>query len=203
MALNLIEMRTNVRLDLKDSVTPYRWSDDELNRHIKHAVLDVSQAAPLETKSTGVIIPTPASKDISIAALTGLILIDAVEYPVDQDPKRFRNYALWGTILTLLITDTPTAGAAVNVYYSKAHTIADASSTVPDYLDDLVAVGAAAYAALDWASYAIDQVTIGGDSTPREYLTWAQEKLAFYQKELKRYGRTSKLKIRQLYAEPR
>jgi len=36
--MNLSEMITLVRHDVNDEATPYQWSDEELTRHINHAV---------------------------------------------------------------------------------------------------------------------------------------------------------------------
>lgn len=264
--MDLPTMRTNVRRDLHDEdAADQRWSDDELDRHIGHAVLDISQAVPKQEISSGIVIPTPASKDVDISSLTGLILVDAAEYPTLEAPKRFRKFSVWGSTLSLLIDETPTAGAALNVYYSGAHaldqlvtdvwvantayvlgnlviptsghetgyqykcttagtshatteptwptvsgrTVIDSTvvwtciggSTLPRYLEDLCAMGAGAYAAVEWASYAINQVNVGGAPTPSEYLKWAQDRQTLFQKDLKRYARASRLKIARLYVE--
>ena len=51
--MTLSEMRTIVRRDLHDEdASNYRWTDDELDRHIAHAVKDFSEALPLEQKAT-------------------------------------------------------------------------------------------------------------------------------------------------------
>jgi len=202
MATTIATIRARIRKDLKDADS-IRWSDDELDRHIEHAVLDISQAVPLEAKDETLVIPTPASREIDISGVAGLIYVEAVEYPAAEYPKRYRDYKVWAGTLELLIEDTPTADDPVYLYYGKVHTVDDAASTLPGHLEDLCAVGAGAFAALEWANYAINQVNVGGEPTPREYLEWAQRRLDFYHKELKRYGRQSRLKIRQLYAEPR
>ena len=202
MATTIATIRARIRKDLKDEDS-IRWTDDELDRHIQHAVLDISQAVPLEAKDEALVIPTPASREIDISGVAGLIYVEAVEYPVAQYPKRYRDHKVWANTLELLISETPTADDPVYLYYGKVHTVDDAASSLPGHLEDLCAVGAGAFAALEWASYAINQVNVGGEPTPREYLAWARERLDFYHKELKRYGRQSRLKIRQLYAEPR
>ncbi|UCH43497.1 MAG: hypothetical protein JSW16_02845 [Dehalococcoidales bacterium] len=47
--MNLTDMRTIVRRDLHDEdAENYRWSNDELDRHIAHAVRDFSEAVPHE-----------------------------------------------------------------------------------------------------------------------------------------------------------
>jgi len=202
MATTIATIRARIRKDLKDEAS-IRWTDDELDRHIEHAVLDISQAVPLEAKDETLVIPTPASREIDISGVAGLIYVEAVEYPAGEYPKRYRDYKVWAGTLELLIEETPTADDPVYLYYGKVHTVDVTSSTLPGHLEDLCAVGAGAFAALEWANYAINQVNVGGEPTPREYLEWAQRRLDFYHKELKRYGRQSRLKIRQLYAEPR
>ena len=200
--MNLPTMRTRVRRDLKDEDS-VRWSDDELDRHIQHALLDIAQAVPLEAKDESLVIPNPASREINLSSIAGLIYVEAVEYPTGEYPRRFRQSRVWGNTLELLIDEAPVANAPVYLYYGKTHTLNDTTSTLPPYLEDLCAVGASAYAALEWASYTINQVNVGGEPTPREFLEWAQRRLDFYHKELKRYGRQSRLKIRQMFAETR
>jgi len=202
MATTIATIRARIRKDLKDEDS-IRWTDDEIDRHIQHAVLDISQAVPLEGKDEALVITTPTSREIDISGVAGLIYVEAVEYPAAEYPKRYRDYKVWANTLELLIEETPTAAESVYLYYGKVHTVDATASSLPGHLEDLCAVGAGAYAALEWAAYAINQVNVGGEPTPREYLTWAQGRLDFYHKELNRYGRQSRLKIRQLYAEPR
>ena len=202
MATTIATIRAAMRKDLKDEDS-IRWTDDELDRHIQHAVLDISQAVPLEGKDEALVITTPASREIDISGVAGLIYVEAVEYPTGEYPKRYRDHKVWANSLELLVDTMPTADDPVFLYYGKVHTVDDAASSLPGYLEDLCAVGAGAYAALEWASYAINQVNVGGETTPREYLEWSQRRMDYYHKELTRYGRQSRLKVRQLYAEPR
>ncbi len=51
--MNLAEMRARVRKDLHDEdAQNYRWSDSELERHIAHAVQELSLSVPLQAKAT-------------------------------------------------------------------------------------------------------------------------------------------------------
>ena len=84
--MNLSEMRAIVRRDLKDEdAANYRWTDNELDRHINHAVRELSEAIPYEQKATKA--TTADSRDIDIASLSDRIMVQAVEYPVDKFPK--------------------------------------------------------------------------------------------------------------------
>ena len=196
--MNLAEMRTRVRRDLHDEdAGNYRWTDDELNRHIDHAVRELSLAVPLEAKAT--LSTAAGSRDLSVSSLTGLVSIEAVEYPVGRYPPYYVRFSVWSSTLTLLIDGVPGAGESVNVYYGKLHTLDASGSTVPAPLEELLAIGAEAHAALEWASYATNRVNVGGAETWRNYLSWGQERLASFLKGLAKLGRKNAVRARQLY----
>ena len=197
--MDLTTMTTAVRRDLHDEdAANYRWTDDELHRHIDHAVSDVSRAVPLQLIEA-LVIADDDDKDIDISSVTDRVTVDSVEYPTDEDPRRFRRFSVWGDTLTLLVDDSVIAAEDVNMYYGKKHTLAG-TSTLPVYLEDLVATGAAAYATREWAAYAINQANVGGEDVPKQFLTWANERLDYYHKELKRQSRRSSIRVRELYS---
>ncbi len=193
--MDLGQMRTRLRRDLHDEdASSYRWSDAELDRHIDRALREVSQAAPWQVKAT---LTTSASRDLSLTSLAGLIVIEAVEYPVGQYPPIYVRFSRWGDTLTLLVDQTPSAGEQVYVYYGKLHTLDGTTSTIPAHLEDLAATGAAGYAALEWASFATNRVNVGGEDGAQRYLTWGGELMATFRQGLAR--ERSRLRRRQLY----
>lgn len=197
--MDLSTMRTIVRRDLKDEdAANYRWSDDELDRHIAHAVKEFSEAVPLPAKAT--LPTTPSSRVIDISPLTDRVMVEAVEYPVDKFPPCYQRFALWGHALTLFGDEVPD-GSNCNTYYGIVHTLDAEGSTIPTKFEDLVATGAEGYAAVEWANYAIDRVSVGGTGTPREFLAWGNERLKQFRSELKRLGRRNRVRIRQLYRQ--
>lgn len=192
-------MRTIVRRDLKDEDPGnYRWSDDELDRHIAHAVKEFSEAVPLPAKAT--LPTTTGSRVIDISSLTDRVMVEAAEYPMDKFPPRYQRFALWGHVLTLFGDEVPD-GSNCNVYYGILHTLDAEGSTIPTKHEDLVAIGAEGYAAVEWANYAINRVSVGGTTTPREFLTWGNERLKQFKSELKRLGRRNRVRIHQLYRQ--
>jgi hypothetical protein len=196
--VNLSEMRTWVRRDLHDEdPADQRWTDDELDRHIERAVRELSLAIPLEAKAS----PTTSegSRDISLASLSDLVAVEAVEYPVDEYPPSYVPFSLWAGIITLLVDATPPGDQSVNIYYGKMHTLDAATSTIPPHLEELVATGAAAYAALEWASFATNRVNVGGQDVWRQYLTWGQERLAVFSRALAKHSRRNAVRVRRLY----
>ena len=195
--MDINTMRSIVRRELKDEdAANYRWSDDELDRHIAHAVKEFSEAVPLPAKAT--LPTTPDSRVIDISSLTDRVMVEAVEYPVDKFPPCYQRFALWGHALTLFGDEVPD-GSNCNVYYGMLHTLNAQESTIPAKHEDLVAIGAEGYAAVEWASYAINRVSVGGTTTPREFLNWGNQRLKQFSSELKRLGRRNLVRIRQLY----
>ena len=196
--MNLGEMRTRLRQDLHDEdANNYRWTDAELNRHLDHAVRELSLATPLEAKAT--LTTSAGSRDLSLANLSQLISVEAAEYPVGKYPPCYVPFSRWEGNLTLLVDGAPSGGESVYVYYTKLHTLDAATSTIPAHLEDLVALGAEAYAALEWSSYATNRVNLGGDDTWRHYLVWGQERLAAFLRGLAQQGRRNTVRVRRLY----
>ncbi len=195
--MNLADMRTIVRRDLHDEdAANYRWTDDELDRHIAHALKDFSEYLPYEQKATKA--TTSGSREIDISTITDRIMIEAVEYPADRFPRRYQRFALWGDVLTLLGDEVPD-GSNAYIYYGKLHTLSTQSSTIPAMYEDLIVAGAGGYAAIEWAVYAVNRVNVGGTLTPEEFLAWGKEKLNYLKAELKRLGRRNRVRIRSLY----
>jgi len=195
--MNLSGMRAIVRRDLHDEdAGGYRWTDDEIDRHIAHAVRDLSEAIPDEQKAAKA--TTAGVRGIDIGDITDRVMVEAVEYPVDQFPARYQRFAVWGNVLTLLGDEVPD-GSNAHIYYGKLHRLDESTSTIPERLEDLVAVGAAGYAAIEWAQYATDRVNVGGTGTPAELLKWGQGRLAQFKEQLKKAGRTHRVRVRSLY----
>ena len=195
--MNLTDMRAIVRRDLHDEdASNYRWTNDELDRHIAHALKDFSEHLPCEQKAAKA--TTSGSREIDISSVTDRVMVEAVEYPVDNFPKRYQPFAMWGDTLTILGDEIPD-GSNAYVYYGKLHTLDGAGSTIPTPHEDLIAVGAGGYAAVEWANYAINRVNVGGGITPREFLNWGNEKLRCFRQELRRLGRRNRVRVRSLY----
>jgi len=195
--MNLADMRAIVRRDLHDEdANNYRWTDDELDRHIAHAVKEFSDYIPYEQKATKA--TTSGSRELDISSLTDRIVVEAVEYPVDKFPKGYQRFSLWGDTLTLLGDEVPD-GSNAYIYYGKLHTLDASGSTIPAKLEDLVAVGAGGYAAVEWAAYAINRVNVGGSPTPQEFLDWGNQKLRYFRQELRRLGRRNRVRASSLY----
>lgn len=191
-------MRTRVRRDLHDeNAQSYRWTDAELDRHIQRSLDEVSLASPREMKAT--LTTTAGSRDLSLASLTGLVAVEAGEYPTGRYPPNYVRFSVWSGTLTLLMDTAPSGGQSVNVYYGAMHTLDATSSTLPIHLEDLVATGAGAYAALEWSSFAINRSNVGGEEVWRQYLLWGEDRMAAFLRRLAEVGRKNMVRARSLY----
>lgn len=194
--MNIATMRARVRQDLRDP-SGERWDDATLDRHIARAVRETSLAAPLEASAT---LTSTGVRELSLATLPSRVTIEAVEWPAGQYPPAYVAFSMWGDALTVETASPPPAGEQVVVRYGALHTLDGAGTTLPERLQDLVATGAAAYAAIEWAAYAVDRLNSGGDDTWRHFHTWGQERLAAFAKGLAKHGRERRLRSRRLYA---
>ena len=195
--MNLTDMIDLVRKDLHDEDSNnYRWSDSELTRHINRAVKELSEKVPGPSRAT--LATTADSREIDISGLTNRIMIEAVEFPVDNYPPSFQRFSVWGDILTIISGSEPD-GSNCRIYYGTLHTLDTQGSTVPVKYEDLVATGACGYAAVEWAAYAINRVNVGGVNVSKEFRLWGSEKLAAFQEALSRLGRRQRVRVQRLF----
>ncbi len=195
--MDMSAMRTIVRRDLHDEdASNYRWTNDEIDRHIAHAVREFSEAIPLEQKATKA--TTSGSRELDISNLSDRVMVAAVEYPVDKFPRRYQRFSLWGDTLTILGDEVPD-GSNAYIYYGKLHTLDAQGSTVPQQFEDLIAVGAEGYAAVEWAVYATNRVNVGGSETTEGFLRWGRDKLRNFKDELRRLSRRNRVRVSHLY----
>jgi len=193
----LSDMRTLVRRDLKDEDNSnYRWQDNEIDRAIARAVAELSRYVPREMKAT--IATTNGSREIALTTLTDRVSVDRVEFPVGETPRSFQRFTVYSETITL-IGDAQGNGANCYIYWGKVHTLDGSTSTIPSYLEDVLALGAAAYAVLAQSQLRIDTAGFGGERADTDYQSWGGAMLKDFKAQLKRFGRGRKLKISQFY----
>jgi len=141
---------------------------------------------------------TPAEWTIDVSSLTDREKINAVEYPIGQYPTSWVKFALWGDTLTLKEGVTPD-GSNANIYWGKMHTLDGSSSTIPTKWEEIVAIGAAGFALVAWADYAINNVNLGGADTPETYISSGNLKLEHFRSVMKRQGKQGGFLRSQLY----
>lgn len=187
-------LQNGVRQQLQDSNSAnYRWTDPEIITHIQAAMDDVSRISPQEQKTT--LTTVAATKDISISSLTNRVRsygkqgIRRVEYKVGSDPPNYRNFEVWGDVLTLKISWNPVGSEDVYVWWGAFHEVTTTSTTLDAELDKLVIEGAVAYAMVAWGNAHIDKVSKGGEDSATTMITAGMSKMAQFLFNLNRIRR--------------
>ena len=177
-----------LRIDLHDEDSENeRWEDATLERHIDRAVAEYSLVRPLEQKDT--LSTTEGSRELDVSGLADLVRIEAVEYPVGQEPRRYLQWSLWADTLEMLIDETPGDSEDVDVYWLSLHEVDGNGSTVPAQDDQLLLAGAAGYAAVEWSSYATNRANTSGPQAVRDYAAWGELRLGEFRAGLRRLRR--------------
>jgi len=183
----LTAMTANVRTDLKDlDATQYLWVDSELQRHIQHAVNDYQKILPLLAAVTisAAADPSGATRRQSVASPlpAGYLWTERVEYPIDDDPPAYlvfrEELADQGT-LYLPTGDPPAVGDLLKVWYASLHTLSAGASTLPTEHEEIIALGATAYAARAAERYAVSRLN-ASSWTPRGLREFADERMGDY-----------------------
>lgn len=185
------DLRRRLRLDLHDPEGE-RWPDAALDRHIERALHELSLSLPDERVT--IIATTPNSREVSLAGIPGLIGVEAVAYPSGGNPPNFVPFRRWGETLTIL-GDLVPDGSNATLWVTAAHTIDESGTTLPEHLLDVVAIGAAAYAALERALSRTETVNVEG-GVPRRYAEWGRAWHTAFRQLLREHGVRSKVRVR-------
>ena len=195
---NLATLRGVVRTDLHDEdPTSERWTDAELDRHIKRALLEYSQVRPLEQKA--VLQTAAGSRDLDVSGLAPRVRIVAAEFPTGEYPPAYVPFVLWGDTLTLDLTAAPSGSQNVQIYWHKTQAI-NGTATFPATHDDIIATGAAGYAALEWASFASNRLNVGGDEVWGRYMEFGRVRLAAFKEQLRLLPEANRTRTARLYS---
>lgn len=194
---SLATVRGNVRKDLHDEdSSAYRWTDAVLQRHIERALREYSYFAPLEKKST--VVTVAGTRDISIVSLAPRLRVVAAEWPVGDYPPTYVPFILWGDTLTLDVVSAPAAVENVTVLWHGVHTI-NGTTTFPATDDDVIAIGAAGFAAMDWSSFSLNRVNVGGEGVWGRYEEFGRKRVEEFYDRLKRLPQYSTVRGARLY----
>lgn len=192
--VTLTDVRDRLRIDLADTGAD-RWPDDQLDRHIAHALSELSLAISRETSE--VIETTAGSRDLSVGDLEGLLEVEAVEFPLGKFPPSYPGFSTWDNVLSLHLSAAPD-GEDARVFFTAAHTLDEEGSTLPDSAVDILLTGASAYAALELASAHAGVLNLDPAAVER-YAAWSRARLTAFRQLLHTYGRKNRVRQRRMY----
>lgn len=176
--MNLAAMRDNVEMDLDDAGNAI-WSTDEIDRAITRALVEYSKVNPLRAVTT-IDVPSETWE----FDLSGLLRVAMVWWPYTaaepEYPPNWVKFRVWADTLYLQTEDEPQLGDVIRLYYLKQQTIEGlegaTATTVPADDEEMIILGATAYAALEKARMAIGTVSVSQE-TPDHWREWGKERL--------------------------
>ena len=195
---NIDDLRGRLRQELHDEdSSAYRWADALLDRHLTRAMRELSFVWPDEQKTT--LSTSEGSRDLSLATLTDLVRIEAVEYPAGQYPPAYVQFSSFAGTLTLLVDAVPGNAEDVAVYWGKLHTLDGSGSTLPAVAEDVVLTGAAGYAAVELASFATNRANVAGTAAVQQYRDWGEAQLRRFRARLDELGQRARVRSASLF----
>ena len=195
--MNLIEMVTRAREDLKDTDSQnYIWQDGEIQSAILRAVDEYSLQSPMQHQDD--IATTDGASEIDITSLESLLQVDSVEFPLGQNPKHMQHIEYWAGRLYM---EDAGDGADARVRWLAKHTIDPEDTTIPLEHQEIIVLGATAYLAMAASAYTVDRATIAGQRGTISYKEWGTERFKRYDKALKQVAQANRVTRRTLYTQ--
>ncbi len=162
---------TSVVFDSDTLAEGVRLALGELNRAVLYS------RCPFEpNRQIGTVTPAAAAREVSLAALTGLVTVEDVWFPylaADASPKRVNYLELVaaGVHSIRLLGDTAGDGARVaRVLYIVDHTLngldTAAATTFDSCVDGALVIGAAGHCCFNRSFYNIEDTVTGTFATP-------------------------------------
>jgi hypothetical protein len=142
------------------------WSADEIEDAVRMAFYEV--AGQVYRWESTTLDDVADQREYALTAITGLGQVTGVWWPYDADdpgypPLMAPFYMLDDDTLYLNTADTPDGTEALRVFYKAAHTLSGLDGSTATTLDpaqeQLVILGAAAYACLGMAAEALFTIT--------------------------------------------
>jgi len=190
-------MRARVREDLQDTDSQnYRWTDDEVDGAILRAVDEYSIHAPIQQQTD--IATTNDDNELAISSLSGILKVEAVEFPLGETPRHLQHIDYWAGKLYM---QDDGDGSNARVRWLKKHTLAAGSTTIPVEHDEILVLGATGYLAMSASANTVDRAFIAGHYGTTSYKAWGIERLKRYDMRLRQVDQANRVTQRQLYTE--
>jgi len=195
--MNLTEMRARVREDLKDTDSEtYIWTDDEVDGALQRAVLEYSLHAPIEQQDD--VTTSDGDNELDISGLAGLLQVVSIEFPLGKSPRYMQHFDRYAGHLYM---EDVGDGTDARVRWTKIHTLAAESSTIPSEHEEILVLGATGHLAMSASAYTVDRATIAGRYGTQSFRLWARDRMSRYDHKLKAISRSNKVTGKTLFTQ--
>ncbi len=192
MAYTETELIARVSTVLQDPSTA-TYSTAVIRSVLDQSLRELSDYSPQIAKATVTFASTVP--ELSIAALTDLIDLECngeqgVEYGIDKNPKKWRNFQMRGGSVIVDIDFAPSAGDTAYVWYAAPHTVSGTATNTLDIEEERLLIDlTAGHIVSDYALSRINKVNTGSARAWADFRVWGQEKIAEARRELRRISK--------------
>lgn len=184
----MADFRTRVlyALGIGGSSSERGFDNNSIDKHTQQAVEEFSLFVPLQA-STEVTVSGEA-RTLSLAGLSRLVRVRAVEYPLDCWPRALVEFSVWGQTLTLEHSP-PAAGYTVRLFYDQQHLVDGSGSTIATAHEHAIVEGATVFAILAraiGAANTAETATIAPQTY--QHLRVAETRLEHWRRQLRALG---------------
>ena len=181
---------TRIQYMLSDTSTA-SYSTAEIHLAMYDALFTMAEYAPNIVLGTVTTISGTAEVDVS--GQTNLLYgtdnrrsFQYVEFSVDKEPRKYRNFSVTNSRLVMDIDFAPSAGEDVRLYMKKPHGLDGGTSTLSEQLEDVIVNMVAGNVAANHAIGAINKSNITGNKTYIDFMTWGERKSTKALRDLQR-----------------
>lgn len=190
MAYTLDNIIARISTALKDTANS-TWSTAEIGAAVTDGLAELATYKPYVTLATAT--PSTAKEiDLSGTAYNTLLYgrseesFEAVEFTLDKQPKRYRNFVIHQNKMILDISYTPDAVETARLYCRQAHILGGSGTTSLDpVMERIIVELVSSRLAVDIAVKFINDIPMGGAQTVQHYITWGEHKLGMVINDMK------------------
>lgn len=192
---NIDEITARSAADLKDAAHA-TWSAEELARAARWALHELSWALPRRAAATLAAQQGVREYALSTAGIADALYVVEVWHPYGAGAAATRPrpvpWRLLGDGVLLLDVDEVYAGEGIRIFFARPHTIEGldgaAATTLTGEQEELVALAASGYAALQRAQEAIGQTGLP-EAAPGLWRDWGERRICEFRTRLNQLAR--------------
>jgi hypothetical protein len=191
MVYTLDQIIARVATALKDTAYAV-WATAEIGAGVADGLVEIASYKPYVTLATAT--PSAGTPDLDISGTAYNTLLngrteesfEAVEFKIDKDPMRFRNFKVHQNKITMDISFAPDGTDTARLYCRQAHILGGAgTSSLSPMMERILVELVASRLAVGIAIKYVNDIPMGGAQTVAHYITWGEHKLGMVINEMK------------------
>ncbi len=169
MAWTETQIISRISTALRDTGTAI-WGTAEISSQMEMDIRFISDYTPQLAKSTVAFAGT--ARELNISTLTDRLDIEAVEFPIDEHPRRYVNFSVRGSSV-ILDNYSPSVSSSDTAYiwYSAPHSVSGtATNTLLKWQEDILVDLVVAHLLQNVALDRREEVSVGQGDVDTKYL---------------------------------